>query len=112
MLDLKFIRENTALVKKGLKAKGDGGDIDKILNFDSRRRELLQKVEQLKHNRNVFSQEVKLEKHELENKRRLLFEKMKTNADSKKEFLAEIEVLRREEEKLSRYLVSRGKVNN
>ena len=58
MLDLKFIRENTDLVKKGLKNKGDKADLSKILNLDSERRDLLQKVEQLKHERNVSSQEV------------------------------------------------------
>lgn len=58
MLDLKFIRENTDLVKKGLKNKGDKTDLGKILNLDSERRDLLQKVEQLKHERNVSSQEV------------------------------------------------------
>jgi seryl-tRNA synthetase len=58
MLDLRFIRENPDLVKKGLKDKGDTGDIAKILNLDSQRRDLLQKVEQLKHDRNVLSQEV------------------------------------------------------
>jgi seryl-tRNA synthetase len=58
MLDLRFIRENTELVKKGLMHKGDSGDIAKILNLDSQRRDLLQKVEQLKHQRNIFSQEV------------------------------------------------------
>lgn len=58
MLDLRFIRENTDLVKKGLKNKGDKTDLGKILNLDSERRDLLQKVEQLKHERNVASQEV------------------------------------------------------
>lgn len=58
MLDLRFIRENTDLVKKGLKNKGDKSDLGKILNLDSERRDLLQKVEQLKHERNVSSQEV------------------------------------------------------
>jgi seryl-tRNA synthetase len=58
MLDLKFIRENPGLVKKGIKNKGDMGDVDQILKLDSRRRDLLQKVERLKHERNIFSQEV------------------------------------------------------
>lgn len=58
MLDLKFIRENAKLVKKGIKDKGEMGDIDAILKLDARRREIIQKVEQLKHDRNAFSRQV------------------------------------------------------
>jgi seryl-tRNA synthetase len=58
MLDLKFIRENPGLVKKGIKNKGETGDVDKILDLDSRRRDILQKVEKLKHQRNELSQRI------------------------------------------------------
>lgn len=58
MLDLKFIRENTSLVKKGLKNKGEAAEIDKILSLDVERRKLLQKVEKMKHERNVSSEQV------------------------------------------------------
>lgn len=58
MLDLKFIRENETLVKTGIKNKGESAEIEKILSLDKNRRKLLQKVETLKHDRNVFSEEV------------------------------------------------------
>ena len=58
MLDLKFIRENASLVKKGIKNKGETAEIDKILLLDKERRNLLQKVEKLKHDRNVSSEEI------------------------------------------------------
>lgn len=58
MLDLKFIRENPSLVKKGIKNKGERAEIDKILSLDKERRKWLQEVESLKHERNVLSDQV------------------------------------------------------
>lgn len=58
MLDLKFIRENASLVKKGIKNKGETAEIDKILSLDIERRKVLKKVEKLKHERNVSSEQV------------------------------------------------------
>ncbi len=58
MLDLKFIRENPDLVKRGIKNKGESADIDLILELDKKRREILRRVEQLKHERNQASQQV------------------------------------------------------
>ena len=60
MLDLKFIRENPALVKEGIKNKGEMGDVDAILHLDEKRREIIQKVEALKHERNDLSQQVSI----------------------------------------------------
>ncbi len=64
MHDLKFIRENPDLVKEGIKNKGESGDVDKILELDSRRREMIQQVEQRKHQRNELSQQVSKLKRE------------------------------------------------
>lgn len=64
MLDLKFIRENPDLVKKGLANKNEMGDVDRILELDEKRREILQEVERLKHQRNEFSQQVSVLKKE------------------------------------------------
>ncbi len=58
MLDLKFIRENALLVKRGIENKGESAEIDKILSLDKERRDLLQKVEKMKHERNILSGEV------------------------------------------------------
>ena len=58
MLDLKFIRENPDLVKKGIKLKNEKCDIDILLNLDSERRQLIFKVEQLKQERNDNSKQV------------------------------------------------------
>lgn len=58
MLDLKFIRENTDLVKQAVRNKREKVDIDKLIALDSQRRELLQKVEKLKQERNTASQAI------------------------------------------------------
>jgi len=58
MLDMKFIRENPEVVKKGLARKYDNTDIDKILQLDENRREIIRKVEQLKAERNRVSGEI------------------------------------------------------
>lgn len=48
MLDLKFIRENPQKVKEGLQKKQAMVDIDRLLEIDKQRRDLLQKVEGLR----------------------------------------------------------------
>lgn len=58
MLDLKFIRENPELVKKGIESKNEKNRIDEILTLDKERREYLQRTEELKAKRNTVSQEV------------------------------------------------------
>ena len=58
MLDLKFIRENPDLVGEGIKAKGETGNVDLILELDQKRRGIIQDVENLKHERNDLSQKV------------------------------------------------------
>ncbi len=56
MLDLKFIRENLDLVKEGVKNNLEKVDLDRLISLDSKRRIILQEVEQLKNQRNTNSQ--------------------------------------------------------
>lgn len=58
MLDIKRIRENTEQVKAAAAAKRARVDIDRILERDDQRRELLSRVEALKAERNAGSKEV------------------------------------------------------
>ncbi|OQA53652.1 MAG: Serine--tRNA ligase [Candidatus Omnitrophica bacterium ADurb.Bin292] len=58
MLDLKFIRENPEIVKKGISAKGVDFDLDALLALDSRRRNLLKEVEELKAQRNETNNQI------------------------------------------------------
>ena len=48
MLDIKFIRENPDKVKEGCKKKNADCDVDKVLELDEKRRELVQKIEGLR----------------------------------------------------------------
>lgn len=58
MLDIKLIRENPELVKKGIENKNEKSTVDEILATDNERRELLKKVEELKAKRNKVSKEI------------------------------------------------------
>ncbi|MBR3332295.1 serine--tRNA ligase [Candidatus Saccharibacteria bacterium] len=59
MLDVKFIRENLALVKKSTKEKGYTVDFEKLLRLDDKRRMELSKVELLRQRRNEIAAEMK-----------------------------------------------------
>ncbi len=58
MLDIKFIRDNTELVKKGVLLKGEKCDVDRLLELDSQRRQFIYDVEQSKKERNENSKKV------------------------------------------------------
>lgn len=58
MLDLKFIRQNPDIVKAALKKRHEEADIDKLLELDEKRRDLLFQVEQQKNVRNKNSEEI------------------------------------------------------
>lgn len=59
MLDIVYIREHIDDVKHAARDKGIDVDIDALIALDDKRRELIQTVEQLKHQRNVNSDRVK-----------------------------------------------------
>jgi seryl-tRNA synthetase len=59
MLDIKFIRENPDKVKEGIKKKQAKVDIDRLLELDKKRRELLQEIEGLKAEQNKISEQGK-----------------------------------------------------
>lgn len=58
MLDIKFIRENSQTVKEAIKNRGYKIDIDGLLTIDRQRRGLLSEAEELKHRKNVASDEI------------------------------------------------------
>jgi seryl-tRNA synthetase len=58
MLDLKFIRENPALVREALVKLNTEAPIDEILELDEERRNLLQEVESLRARRNAVSKDI------------------------------------------------------
>lgn len=59
MLDIQFIRENRELVQEKSKQKGYDVDIEQLLGFDGKRRELLAQVENLRRERNELAEATK-----------------------------------------------------
>jgi seryl-tRNA synthetase len=58
MLDIKFIRENIDLIKQGCLNKNINLDIDKLIELDQRRRELIQSIEELRSKQNLANQKI------------------------------------------------------
>jgi seryl-tRNA synthetase len=59
MLELRFIRENSALVKQKMEYRGlDSSRIDQFISIDEDRRYLLSEVEGLRNKRKIVSQEI------------------------------------------------------
>jgi seryl-tRNA synthetase len=67
MLDVKFIREHAAEVKENIINRHAKADVDQFLNLDEQRRNLLQKVEALKSQRNIVTAEISQLKRNKEN---------------------------------------------
>ncbi len=62
MLDINFIRENIDVVKKAISDKGMSFDVDKLLAVDTSRRDLIQRVEDLRRQRNEVAKNRDIEK--------------------------------------------------
>ena len=95
MLDVKFIRENIELVKEGIRKKGENVSIDNFIELDSRRREIVTEVDQLKHKRNLVSEEIgkmMKEKKEAES----LIKEMKKVSEEIKSYDSEIQSIEKE----------------
>jgi seryl-tRNA synthetase len=59
MLDIRLIRENPEKVKDALRKRGyEASQVDSLLEMDSRRLEVLRRVEELRNQRNVTSKEI------------------------------------------------------
>ncbi len=58
MIDIKLIREQPDVVQQNCRVKNDDSDIQSVVVLDVRRREIIQRVEDLKSTRNAVSQEV------------------------------------------------------
>lgn len=58
MLDIKFIRENKEVVKEGARKKHIDFDVEKLIEVDTKRRELLTQMEAKKADQNKVSQEI------------------------------------------------------
>jgi len=64
MLDPKFVRENPEIVKKAIADKSEKGDVDAILESDSKRRSLIGAKEALEARKNKASKDIAIAKKE------------------------------------------------
>lgn len=71
MLDINFIRQNPEKVKEGCRNKNVDIDIDRLLELDKQKREMLQEIEQLRHQRNLISEKKGLNEKEIERAKEL-----------------------------------------
>ncbi len=91
MLDIKFIRENKDLIKDGARKKHMDFDVDKLIEVDAARRELLVSMESKKADQNQISQRITTESDQ--EVRNALIEETRTLKESIKadeEKLAEV----------------------
>ena len=58
MLEIKFLRKNLSAVRTAMRARGHDAELDEFKKCDDERRELLQDIESLRHQRNVVSDRI------------------------------------------------------
>ena len=92
MLDIKKIRNNPEEVIAGLKKRGVTGAVEKMMEIDEQRRELIQETESLKAKKNEVSKQIPIMKREGKDVSALL-EDMKKVSDDVKEIDAKLAVL-------------------
>ena len=91
MLDIRIIREKPEWVKERLKTRGENYPIDEILFLDKKRRELIQKVENLRHIRREKSEKIgKLKKEKREEEAKNIAEEVKSLGEELKTLEAEL----------------------
>ncbi len=93
MLDIKYIRENLDTVKRAAKVKRVTVDLDQLVHLDDRRRELLQKVEAIRGEKNKASESIpKLQGEE----KKTLLDKMKSYSAEEKTLDEDLKDVERE----------------
>ncbi|HCE80403.1 MAG TPA: serine--tRNA ligase, partial [Thermodesulfobacterium commune] len=91
MLDLKLIREKPEWVKARLSTRGQDFPVEEILSLDQQRRELLQKVESLRHLRKEKSEQIgRLKKQGKDEEANLLAQEVKKIGEELKTLEAEL----------------------
>lgn len=94
MLDIKFIRENKEIIKAGAKKKHLDEEIDKLLDIDQKRLDLLSKVESLRAEQNKVSLSMggtlsDSERAQLIEEMRLVKEELKEKEEELRQVMAE-----------------------
>ncbi len=97
MLDIKYIRNNPEKVSEGSKNKGVDIDIDRLLEIEEKRRDLLQEIESLKSEKNKANE---LIKRADEKEKKEIIEEMRVVDEKEEEFEREFNVVDREYQQL------------
>jgi seryl-tRNA synthetase len=67
MIDIKFVRQNLKQIEKSLENRGETADLELFIHCDSQRKSLLLEIEDLRHRRNVVSEQIAAMKRNKEN---------------------------------------------
>ncbi len=92
MLDLKFIRENTEVVRQAMASRQDSAPLDEILQLDAERRQEILELEDLRHARKEAGRERKTTEEAVSEGRSLRV-KIKVIEDEVKSLDAQLEAL-------------------
>ncbi len=92
MLDIKFIRENPQIVKEGCQKKQVKVDIDRLLEFDKKRRKILKSLEDMWAQKNKASKKISETKSEKEKQKIIsAMRKLDKNSDKLNKPLKDLE---------------------
>ncbi|MBW2407410.1 MAG: serine--tRNA ligase [Deltaproteobacteria bacterium] len=58
MLEIKFMRQNLSMVQAAMTARGHHAELDTFKKCDDKRRDILQEIESLRHQRNMVSDQI------------------------------------------------------
>lgn len=103
MLDIKYIRENPDLVRKGIENKNEKSRVDEVLELDTKRRELITQTEALKSKRNQVSSQIPQMKKAGQDVTAVLAE-MKTVSDQITELDTQLRIIENDLQELVMYL--------
>jgi seryl-tRNA synthetase len=70
MLDIKYLRNNLDAVREKLKQRGQDINLERFIELDTSRRNILQEVETLRNERNTASKEIGEKKKKKEDDRK------------------------------------------
>ncbi len=84
MLEIKFVRQNLQQIEKSLENRGETADLESFKHCDTQRKSLLLEIEDLRHRRNVVSEQIAAMKRNKEDADDLVAE-MRQVADRIKE---------------------------
>lgn len=74
MLSAKWIRDNLVYLRESLKKRNTQVDLDNFLSLDKRRRDIIQKCDELKHRQNLYSKKIGVLRQQEEDSQHLIEE--------------------------------------